>query len=204
MRVFFSGQWTFCVFDGVTLLDVVAVKKTISEVFKICECENRVIDTEDINMNRQKIPDKGTHTAPTPVPMSALHPAIEVLYMTPNTIYLTQPMSVQYTPETHFTASQGKYPPNTTITTNTTTVPTTGVYYTTNKDGSGPGSGATEHFGIPITMDLGGAAPLWLSQLFQTLEFRLLQSTIRILDCKIWIVPCKLKALRFKIRTLEC
>ena len=206
MRVFSpdNGHFVFLIYliYGVTLLDVVEVKKNISEVFKICECESRVIDTEDINMNRQKIPNKGTHTPPTPVLMSALHPtripvpvtvstnagaydsnqetsnilskANEVLYMTPNTIYPTQPMSVQYTPETQFTASQGKYQPNTTITTNTTTVPTTGVYNTTNKRGSVPGSDAPENFGIPTTMDLGGVAPLWLSQLFQNLESRLL------------------------------
>ena len=50
----------------------------------------------------------------------------------------------------------------------------TGVYCTTNKGGSGPGVGAADNFGIPTTMDLGGAAPLWLSQLFQNLESRLL------------------------------
>ena len=87
-------------------------------------------------MSRRIIPGKGTHTPPTPVPMSALHPtripvpmtfstntgaydsnqetssilpkANEVLYRTPNTIYPTQPMSVQYIPKTQFTASQGK------------------------------------------------------------------------------------------------
>ena len=136
--MFFSpddGHFVFLIYFiyGVTFLDVVEVKKTISEVFKICECESRINYTEDINMNRQKIPDIGMHTPPTLVFMLALHPtripvpvtvstnadaydsnqetsnilskANEVLYMTPNTIYPTQPMSVQYTPETPFTAS---------------------------------------------------------------------------------------------------